>query len=161
MVETKPQSTPAAPAKKWDLNSLLEKVLQLQELLVASQESNLLLGAQTRELERIARDAEDLKSEITAQGLLLADKSRENRSLHQELTRVTTSLDAKIQEAEEYRIMLTDMQHQLRTRESERDMLAAMVNELEGKLNQIQAQLMEEPSVNKDKSWFGHFKGKP
>jgi hypothetical protein len=74
---------------------------------------------------------------------------------------VTTSLDVKIQEAEEYRIMLTDMQHQLRTRESERDMLAAMVNELEGKLNQIQAQLMDEPQGNKDKSWFGHFKGKP
>jgi hypothetical protein len=161
MVETTPTTPATATQKKnWDLNSLLEKVLELQELLVASQESNLLLSAQTRELERVARDTDDLKSELTTQNLMLADKSRENKWLHQELTRVTTLLDTKLHENERLLATVTDTQHQLRTRESERDALAVKVNEYE-MMKRRQAQLLadeEAAATANNQGFFKRFK---
>jgi len=144
-------------AKKWDINSLLEKVAELQDLLVQAQERNLLLSAQTRELERVARDAEDLKAELNAQGLLLADKTRENKLLHQELSKVTTVLDVKLQEAEELRTAVTDLQHQLKTRESERDLLAVMLNEAENDRRRAEN---HEITQKDGAGWLRHFKGK-
>jgi hypothetical protein len=150
-------SQPTQSTKKWDVNSLLEKVAELQDLLVQAQERNLLLSAQTRELERVARDADDLKAELNAQGLLLADKTRENKLLHQELSKVTTVLDVKLQEAEELRTAATDLQHQLKTRESERDLLAVMLNEAENDRRRAE----NEPTQGKDgQGWLRHFKGK-
>lgn len=111
--------------------NLMERVVELQEELLQSQEKNLLLSAQTRELERIARDSEDMKAELTAQTLLLTDKSRENKHLHQELSRVTGVLDVKLNEVEELRATVMDLQQQLKMRESERDLLAVMLNEAE------------------------------
>lgn len=150
-------SQPTQSAKKWDVNSLLEKVTELQDLLVQAQERNLLLSAQTRELERVARDADDLKAELNAQGLLLADKTRENKLLHQELSKVTTVLDVKLQEAEELRTAVTDLQHQLKTRESERDLLAVMLNEAENDRRRAENQ---DATGGKDAGWLRHFKGK-
>lgn len=149
-------SQPTQSAKKWDVTSLLEKVTELQDLLVQAQERNLLLSAQTRELERVARDADDLKAELNAQGLLLADKTRENKLLHQELSKVTTVLDVKLQEAEELRTAVTDLQHQLKTRESERDLLAVMLNEAENDRRRAENQ----DATGKDAGWLRHFKGK-
>lgn len=109
----------------------MQRVLELQDQLLQAQEKNLVLTAQTRELERIARDSDDLKSELTAQGLLLADKTRENKHLHQELSRVTGVLDLKLNEVEELRSAVAELQQQLKMRESERDLLAVMLNEAE------------------------------
>jgi hypothetical protein len=114
-----------------DANALMQRVLELQDQLLQAQEKNLVLSAQTRELERIARDADDLKSELTAQGLLLTDKTRENKHLHQELSRVTGVLDLKLNEVEELRSAVSELQQQLKMRESERDLLAVMLNEAE------------------------------
>ncbi|MGH9553167.1 MAG: hypothetical protein ACRD3W_27555 [Terriglobales bacterium] len=119
------------PNRQLDPNALMQRVLELQDLLLQAQEKNLVLSAQTRELERVARDAEDFKSELTSQGLLLADKSRENKHLHQELSRVTGVLDIKLTEVEELRAIVADLQQQLKMRESERDLLAVMLNEAE------------------------------
>ena len=109
----------------------MDRVLELQDELLQAQEKNLMLSAQTRELERVARDAEDLKAELTAQGLLLADKTRENKHMHQEMSRVTQVLDVKLNEVEELRAAVADLQQQLKMRESERDLLAVMLNEAE------------------------------
>jgi HAMP domain-containing protein len=114
-----------------DPNAIMQRVLELQDQLLQAQEKNLVLTAQTRELERIARDSDDLKSELTAQGLLLADKTRENKHLHQELSRVTGVLDLKLNEVEELRSAVAELQQQLKMRESERDLLAVMLNEAE------------------------------
>lgn len=153
------QSNPAV--RKWDVNTLLEKVAELQDTIVQAQERSLLLSAQTRELERIARDAEDLRVELTAQGLLLADKTKENKLLHQELSRVTTVLDLKLHEVEELKTALTDLQHQLKTRESERDLLAAMLSEAENAQRHI-SDSQEQPVVEEQHTagWLRHFKGK-
>jgi len=120
-----------ARLKELDPTALMQRILDLQDQLLQSQEKNLLLSAQTRELERVARDADDLKGELTSQGLLLADKSKENKHLHQELSRVTALLDVKLNELEELRAAVSDLQQQLRMRESERDLLAVMLNEAE------------------------------
>ncbi len=72
-----------------DLSGLIEKVIELQDLLLQSQEKNLVLSAQARELDQVARDAEDMKVELSAQSLLLADKSRENKQLHREKLNAT------------------------------------------------------------------------
>ncbi len=141
--------------------NLMERVVELQDELLQSQEKNLLLSAQTRELERVARDAEDMKAELTAQGLLLADKSRENKHLHQELSRVTGVLDVKLNEVEELRAAVTDLGQQLKMRESERDLLAVMLNEAENAQRRA-----EESYINgtKDQStntgWLRPFKPK-
>ena len=56
--DTDPTINPAT-GKKWETESLLQKVIELQEQIVQAQEKNVLLSAQTRELERVARDSED------------------------------------------------------------------------------------------------------
>ncbi len=138
-----------------DLQAVLTKVMELQEALLQAQEKNLLLSAQTRELERVARDVDDLKTELTNQSVLLQDKSRENKQLHVELAKVASLLESKLQEAEDLRVSVQDLQHQLRTRESERDLLAVMLNEAEQanrKTDDYQS------SSSKETGWLKHFK---
>lgn len=74
---------------------------------------------------------ESLRTKVTEQEVLLEDKSRENKNLHQELSRVTAVLDAKLNEIAGLREALNDNQKQLKMRESERDLLAVMLNEAE------------------------------
>lgn len=140
--------------RPWDMNSLMERVIELQETLIQAQEKNLLASAQIRELERIARDVDDFKTELSAQGLLLADKSRENKHLHQELSRVTAVLDVKLQENEEFKAAVAELQHQLKTREQERDLLAVMLNEAENAQRRAEA----EPANSGKEGWLGRFK---
>jgi chromosome segregation ATPase len=158
MVEANPTTSPPTD-RQWDVNSLMAKLLDLQDTLLQAQEKNLMLSAQTRELERIARDAEDLKGELTAQGLLLTDKTRENKHLHQELSRVTGVLEVKLQEVEDLKAQIVELQHQLKTRESERDLLAVMLNEAES------AQRRADDSSKEGQTNGGwllkHFKSKP
>lgn len=159
MVDANPQVNPAT-GRQWDTNSLMERIVELQDQLLQVQEKNLLLSAQTRELERVARDADDLKAELAAQGVLLADKSRENKNLHQELSRVAGTLDVKLNEVEELRAVVADLQQQLKMRESERDLLAVMLNEAEN----AQRRAEESSAVSKDAptntGWLRPFKGK-
>ena len=62
-----------------DQGSFTLKLIELQEALVQSQEKNLMLSAQLRELERMSRDGEDLKSELINQSsFLLARVVRTN-----------------------------------------------------------------------------------
>lgn len=144
-----------ATGQKWDINSLMQRLLELQDELLQAQEKNLVLSAQIRELERLGRDTDDLKTELAAQGLLLTDKSRENKYLHQELSRVTTVLDAKLMEVEELRNAVAEFQHQLKMRESERDLLAVMLNEAESAQRRAEAE-----SGKDDKGWSRLLKGK-
>ena len=157
--DTDPSINPAT-GQKWDETSLLQKVIELQEQIVQAQEKNVLLSAQTRELERVARDSEDLKSEITSQGLLLADKTRENKQLHQDFSRLSTLLEAKMQEVEDLQAMCTELQHQLRTRESERDLLAVMLNEAENAQRRVQEMEQEMQQQQGKPGWGGLFKPK-
>ncbi len=141
-----------------DATSLTAKVLELQEALVQSQEKNLMLSAQLRELERMARDGEDLKSELVNQGLLLTDKSRENKQLHQELTRITSVLEQKLQEVEELGASVIELQHQFKNAQAERDLLAVMLNEAEN----AQRRQAANDDVNNAQTpgWLRAFKGK-
>ena len=168
-LNTKPDPNQAT-GKQWDVKTLLEKVLELQDLLMQAQEKNLLLSAQARELERAARDAEDLKAEVSAQGLVLADKSRENKTLHQEFSRVSSLLDAKLQEAEEAKSVIADLDQQVKNKEQERDILLVMLNEIEGAKKRTLADSTapardQRDSANKDKSqsttgsWLRHLTG--
>jgi len=142
-----------ATGKQWDINSLMERIVELQDQLLQSQEKNLHLSAQTRELERIARDSEDLNAELTAQGLLLADKSRENKHLHQELSRVTGVLDTKLTEVEELRAAVSEMGQQLKMRESERDLLAVMLNEAESAHRRAEESLIDAANRDQGAGW--------
>ncbi len=123
-----------------DFSGLIEKVIELQDSLLQAQEKNILLAAQARELDRVARDADDLKAELSAQSLLLSDKSRENKHLHQELSRATSLLDVKLNESEELKSALADLGQQLRAREAERDRLAVMLNEAENAQKRAEAE---------------------
>jgi hypothetical protein len=156
--------------KQWDIKSLLEKVLELQELVIQAQEKNLLLSAQARELERAAHDSEDLKAELSAQVLVLADKTRENKTLHQEFSRISSLLDIKIQEMDEIKAVVADLEQQVKNKEQERDILLVMINEMEGNQKRAAAAAIPrplepvKPVVSKDKiqsttSWFKHLKG--
>ncbi len=136
MVDTNPTLNPVT-GRQWDLNSLIEKLLELQDALLQSQERNIMLTAQTRELERVARDAEDLKSELANQGQLLSDKSRENKHLHQELTRMAGLMETRMQEVEDLKTVIGDLQHQLKTCQSERDLLAVMLTDAEQAARQV------------------------
>lgn len=162
MSETNPStsSTSLQSVQNLDSASLAGKLLELQEALVQSQEKNLMLTAQLRELERMARDGEDLKSELVNQGLLLADKSRENKQMHQELGRITGLLEQKLQEVEELRAAATELQHQLKTRESERDLLAVMLNEAENAQRRQQADDQYQQAAKDTPGWLKAFKGK-
>src|SRR6202789_750159 len=142
-----------------DATSLTAKVLELQEALVQSQEKNLMLSAQLRELERMARDGEDLRSELINQGLLLTDKSRENKQLHQELTRITSVLEQKLQDVEELGASVVDLQHQFKNAQAERDLLAVMLNEAENAQRRQQAS--DDSNAARDTpGWLRAFKGK-
>jgi len=165
MVETNPTINPVT-GRQWDLNSLIEKLLELQDSLLQAQERNLTLTAQARELERIARDAEDIKAELANQGQLLTDKSRENKHLHQELSRMAGNLEAKVQELEDLKSVIGDLQHQLKNCQQERDRLAVMLTEAENAARQGRRSI-EPPSESYGKStqeqsasWLKILKGK-
>ena len=127
---SEPEPNTAEPNSN-DPAALAQRVSELQEKLLQAQEKNLMLTAQVRELERSARDMDDLRVDLSAQALLLADKSKENKHVHQELSRVTGLLDIKLNEVEELRTLAADLQQQVKMRESERDLLAVMLNEAE------------------------------
>lgn len=117
--------------RQWDLNSLIQKLLELQDALLESQEKNISLSAQIRDLERQVRDAEDVRIEHDNQAQLLADKTRENKYLHQELSRMSTLLSVRMQDVDELRATIVELQHQIKTSNSERDLLAIMLTEAE------------------------------
>jgi chromosome segregation ATPase len=141
--------------RQWDLQSLIEKLLELQDALLQAQERNITLTAQTRELERVARDHDDMKIDMENQAALLADKSRENKYLHQELSRMSGVLSNKLLEAEELKAQIADLQHQLKTCQSERDLLAIMLTEAENAARQG-----GRDSKNTDNNWIKYLKGK-
>lgn len=122
--------------RQWDLNSLIQKLLELQDALLESQEKNISLSAQIRDLERQVRDAEDLRIEHENQAQLLADKTRENKYLHQELSRMSSMLSVRLQDTEELRSTIIELQHQVKTSQSERDLLAIMLTEAEAQAKQ-------------------------
>lgn len=168
MVDANPIINPVT-GRQWDFNSLIEKLLELQDALLQAQERNLTLTAQTREFERIARDAEDLKLELSNQGTLLADKSRENKHLHQELSRMAGTLDSKMQEIEDLKALISDIQHQLKTCQQERDLLSGMLIEAEAAARQTrrtdnQGESGSFPSAPKEQprktGWLNSLKGK-
>ncbi len=110
--------------KEWNADALLKKVMELQDSLLRIHEQNALLSAQ-------ARDAVDLKVELNNQNQLLLDKSRENKHLHQELSRLSGLLELKLKEIEDLKSITTDLQHQLKTTQQERDLLADMLTKAE------------------------------
>ncbi len=117
--------------RQWDLNSLIQKLLELQDALLESQEKNITLSAQIRDLERQVRDAEDLRVEHDNQAQMLADKTRENKYLHQELSRMSSMLSVRMQDVDDLRGSIVELQHQIKTSNSERDLLAIMLTEAE------------------------------
>lgn len=145
-----------------------DKVLELQDQLLQSQERSIMLAAQARELERTVRDSEDFQTEMAAQSLILSDKTRENRRLHQELSRVTSALECKLKELQDLNNLVIDLQHQLKTRELERDRLSIMLYEMESG-HKASGDVFEymEKIKNKDSqrgsgagSWLWHLLGK-
>jgi chromosome segregation ATPase len=156
MVETNRLINPTT-GRQWDLQSLVEKLLELQEALLQAQERNITLTAQARELERVARDHEDMKTDMENQAALLADKSRENKYVHQELSRMSGVLSARLLEVEELKAQIADLQHQLKTCQSERDLLAIMLTEAEN----ANRQGGKDTGPGKEGSnWLKHLKGK-
>jgi chromosome segregation ATPase len=103
----------------------------------------------------MARDGQDLKAELENQSAMLADKTRENKQIHQDLARVTTMLEDKLKDLEETKIQNADLLHQLRQRESERDLLAVLLTEKEKETSQGRTGSLER---DKDKGWFDRFK---
>jgi hypothetical protein len=148
--------------RQWDMNSLIEKLLELQDALLQSQEKNITLAAQIRELERQTRDTEDLRITHDNQAQLLADKTRENKYLHQELSRLSSMLAARLQEGEEFKGVIAELQHQLKTSQSDRDLLAIMLTEAENVARQTTSGKMEATSGGKKDTgnWTKYLKGK-
>jgi chromosome segregation ATPase len=144
--------------RQWDLNSLIEKLLEVQDALLQSQERNITLSAQIRELERVVRDAEDMKIEHDNQAQLLADKTKENKYLHQELSRLSSMLGARLQEADELKASIAELQHQLKTSQSDRDLLAIMLTEAEAAARAHGGKL--ESGKKDTASWAKILKGK-
>jgi hypothetical protein len=157
MVETNRVTNPVT-GRQWDVQSLIEKLLEIQESLLQAQERNISLTAQARELERIARDHEDMKIDMENQGALLADKSRENKYLHQELSRMSGVLSTKLLEVEELKAQIADIQHQLKTCQSERDLLAIMLTEAENANRQSGSRDMKDANGRGD--WISKLKGR-
>jgi chromosome segregation ATPase len=155
MVETNRLINPVT-GRQWDMQALIEKLLELQDALLQSQERNISLTAQTRELERIARDHEDMRIDLENQAALLADKTRENKYLHQELSRMSGVLSSKLLEVEELKAQVADIQHQLKTCQSERDLLAIMLTEAEAAARQGNKGETKETTQN----WIKYLKGK-
>jgi chromosome segregation ATPase len=144
---------------QWDIDSLVENLLSVQDALLQSQEKIITLSAQVRELERQTRDAEDIRTAHDNQAQLLADKSRENKYLHQELSRLSSMLAARMQEGDELRATIAELQHQLKTSQSDRDLLAIMLTEAETAARQTSGKL--EPGGKKDSTnWTRYLKGK-
>ena len=125
------QQQKASDSGNQSIQAMVAKIVELQDKIVESQEKNIMLSTQLREMEMMARDAEDLRSEVANQSALLTDKSRENKRLHEDLAKMGALLEEKIGEAEELQTSVTDLQHQLKQRESERDLLAVMLTEKE------------------------------
>ena len=146
-----------ATGRQWDLQSLFEKLLEMQDALLQAQERNITLTAQARELERVARDHEDMKVDMENQAALLADKSRENKYLHQELSRMSGVLSSKLLESEELKAQMADIQHQLKTCQSERDLLAIMLTEAENAARQGGGGRQDPKESG---NWLKHLKGK-
>ena len=155
MVETDRVVNPVT-GRQWELNALLEKLVELQEALLQAQERNISLTAQARELERVARDHDDMKMELENQNVLLADKSKENKYLHQELSRMSGVLSGKLIEMEELKTQVQDVLHQLKTCQQERDLLAIMLTEAENQARQGSKDATKDQQGN----WMKHFKGK-
>lgn len=139
-----------------NVQALVNKIVELQDKLVEAQEKNLILATQLREMEMMARDGQDLKAELENQSAMLADKTRENKQLHQDLARVTTMLEEKLKDLEETKTQNTDLVHQLRQRESERDLLAVMLTEKE-KESTLKATGTFKDQQDKG-GWFDRFK---
>ena len=110
---------------------MVAKMVELQDKIVENQEKNIMLSTQLREMEMMARDADDLRTEVANQSALLTDKSRENKRLHEDLAKLGSLLEEKLGEVDELKSLVVDLQHQLKQRESERDLLAVMLTEKE------------------------------
>ncbi len=158
------KTTNPLTGRQWDMNSLIEKLLEIQDALLQSQEKNITLAAQIRELERQVRDVEEMRTTHDNQAQLLADKSRENKYLHQELSRLTGVLAAKLQESEEFKAAITELQHQLKTSQSDRDLLAIMLTEAENAAKQSTSGKVDTGSTakkdNNTGNWAKILKGK-
>lgn len=143
---------------------MIEKLLELQDALLQSQEKIITLAAQIRELERMVRDAEDLRTAHENQVQLLADKSRENKYLHQELSRLSSMMGAKMQETDELKAGIIELQHQLKSSQSDRDLLAIMLTEAENSAKQVSGGKVDTASGStgskKDTNWTKILKGK-
>jgi hypothetical protein len=139
--------------QQWDLDSLLKKVMELQDSLLKIQEQNILLSAQ-------AHDAQDLKSELNDQVQLLMDKSRENKHLHQELSRLAGLMDTQLKELESLKAIALDLDHQLKTTQQERDLLAEMLTKAEHNARKA-AHTVKNDSVPVDTNPVGQFASNP
>jgi hypothetical protein len=159
MVETNRIQNPVT-GRQWDVQSLIEKLLEVQETLLQAQERNISLTAQARELERIARDHDDMKIDMENQAALLTDKSRENKYLHQELSRMSGVLSSKLLEVEELKAQIADIQHQLKTCQSERDLLAIMLTEAENANRQSGSNKENGKDSAARNDWIKYLKGK-
>jgi chromosome segregation ATPase len=146
----------------------VDRIIQLQEQLLQAQERNLLLSAQANEFERTLHDCQDLQSEMAAQRLILTDKTRENKRLHTELSRVVATLESKLRELQELGKTVADLQHQLKTREAERDRLSEMLYKMEGShktngdaVESVKKDIEKDnPPAASGTSWLRHLMGK-
>ncbi len=153
------RTTNPLTGRQWDLNSLIEKLLEIQDALLQAQEVNITLSLQIRELEKQTHDLEDLKVENDNQAQILADKNRENRHLHQELSRLSALLGARVQEIDGLKATIAELQHQVKTSQADRDLLAVMLTEAEQAAKQPGTR--PEAGSKKDTSnWTKYLKGK-
>jgi chromosome segregation ATPase len=145
--------------QQWSLEGLLKKVMELQDNLLKVQEQNILLSAQ-------ARDAQDLKNELNDQIQLLMDKSRENKHLHQELSRLAELMDSQLKELEGIKALAADLDHQLKTTQQERDLLSEMLTKAEASAKQPDRTVKTEGgtnilrSITSSTGWLRHLKSK-
>lgn len=153
-------SQSASTSGSTSIQQMVNKIVELQDKLVEAQEKNLLLSTQLRELEMASRDSDDLKAELSNQTSLLADKIRENKRLHQDLSRVSTALESKLKDLEEVKSAVVDLQKDLKQREAERDLLAVMLTEKEKEGARASAASAPD-TQKKDQGWMNPFaKGK-
>ncbi|MBX9950856.1 MAG: hypothetical protein K2Y39_16920, partial [Candidatus Obscuribacterales bacterium] len=67
----------------------------------------------------------------------------------------------KLNETEELKAVVQDLQHQLKTREQERDLLAVMLNEAENNQRRLEAVIGEitaHMNAKEKEGWLGRFK---
>lgn len=146
---------------QWDINSLVEKLLEHKDALLQAQEKNITMAAQLRELERQVKDAEDLRSEHDNQSQLLADKMRENKYIHQELSRMSSLMSVRLQENEELKSTIADLQTQLKNSQADRDLLAIMLTEMENSVrDESRTNIPARSSKENPKDWKNILKGK-